>query len=692
MSTQDFLVEIGTEELPPKALLSLSNAFATGVGSGLKEQNLTYGQIKPFATPRRLALVVTDLCEKQEDRQVEKYGPAIKAAFDESGAPTPAALGFAKSCGVDVKTLQSSPKDGVEKLVFRSSQAGRATQTLIPAIVNSALDALPIPKRMRWGTARTEFVRPVHWVIMLFGEDLVSTSILGVNTDRFSIGHRFHHNEKISISSPSAYEDQLTSPGFVVADFDKRKRMIRELVVEQATTLNAKPVINDKLLDEVTSLVEYPVALTGNFEESFLEVPQEVLVSAMETHQKYFCLVDKNDALMPHFIAVSNIASSDPDQVVSGNERVIRPRLADARFFFETDKKQVLEELLVDLKKIVFQESLGSVYEKSFRVAQLSAAIAKDLGINEEYCRRAAVLSKCDLATSMVSEFADLQGLMGYYYARNDGEPDEVAIAISEQYLPRFSGDKLPDSDVGAVLAIADKMDTIAGLFAIGQPPTGSKDPFALRRSAIGVLRILVERKLNLDLLNCIKVAVEGFGFLQPQDGVAHEVFDFMLERFRTWYQEDGISSEIFQSVHALKPTIPLDFHYRILAVHHFNSLEQAKSLSAANKRVSNILDKTAADDSGNELNVELLVEDAEKTLAENLSLIMLDVAPMFDKRDYTEGLEVLSRLKEDVDSFFDSVLVMCDDDALRANRIALLQQLRDLFLKVADISFLCQS
>jgi glycyl-tRNA synthetase beta chain len=672
MSTQDFLVEIGTEELPPKALNLLSRSFATSVASGLKKQSLTCGQIKQFATPRRLALIVPDLCEHQEDREIEKFGPAVKAAFDESGAPTPAASGFARSCGVEVSALQTGLKDGVEKLVFRSSQKGSATSSLLPEIISSALEALPIPKRMRWGSARTEFVRPVHWVILLFGENLIEASLLGVSSNTFSFGHRFHHNEKIEISSPSEYEEKLANPGFVIADFDKRKQLINKLVLEQGTALKATAVIDEKLLDEVTGLVEYPVALTGNFDRNFLDVPQEALVSAMKTHQKYFYLVDKDNVLMPHFITVSNIKSTDPEQVIQGNERVIRPRLADARFFFETDKKQPLEQMQ--------------------RVSQLSAAIANELNLSESDCQRAAMLSKCDLATNMVNEFADLQGLMGYYYALNDGEPDAVATALSEQYLPRFSGDELPKTDVGSVLAIADKLDTITGLFVIGQPPTGSKDPFALRRSAIGILRILVENKFNLDLLSCIKTAVSGFDFLQKSDSVANDIFDFMLERFRALYLEDGVPSEVFQSVHALKPTVPLDFHYRILAVHNFSALEQANSLAAANKRVSNILDQVTMDASNVELNDDLLVEDSEKKLAENLSRIMLDVAPMFEGRDYTQGLEVLALLKDDVDSFFDSVLVMSDDDALRVNRIALLRKLRDLFLKVADISYLCRS
>ena len=692
MSTQDFLVEIGTEELPPKALSLLSRSFATSVASGLKKQSLTYSQIKQFATPRRLALIVSDLCEHQEDREIEKFGPAVKAAFDESGAPTPAALGFARSCGVEVTALQTGLKDDVEKLIFRSSQKGSATSSLLPEIISSALETLPIPKRMRWGSARTEFVRPVHWVILLFGKNLIKATLLGVSSNTFSFGHRFHHNEKIKISSPSEYEEKLVNPGFVIADFDKRKQLINKLVLEQGAALKATAVIDEKLLDEVTGLVEYPVALTGNFDRSFLDVPQEALISAMKTHQKYFYLVDKENVLMPHFITVSNIKSSDPDQVIRGNERVIRPRLADARFFFETDKKQPLEQLQDALKKIVFQEKLGTVFDKSTRVSQLSAAIANDLNLSESDGQRAAMLSKCDLATNMVNEFADLQGLMGYYYALNDGEPEAVATALSEQYLPRFSGDELPKTDVGSVLAIADKLDTITGLFVIGQPPTGSKDPFALRRSAIGILRILVENKFNLDLLNCIKTAVSGFDFLQKSDSVADDIFDFMLERFRALYLEDGVPSEVFQSVHALKPTVPLDFHYRILAVHNFSALEQANSLAAANKRVSNILDQVTMDDSSIELNEGLLVEDSEKTLAENLTRIMLDVAPMFENHDYTKGLEVLALLKNDVDSFFDSVLVMSDDDALRANRIALLRKLRGLFLKVADISYLCRS
>ena len=692
MSSRDLLVEIGTEELPPKALSKLSRSFESGISAGLTKQKLGFSTTRRFATPRRLAVIVSDLVESQEDTNIERLGPAVSAAFDASGNPTPAALGFAKSCGVDVTGLSRSDKGGVEKLSYSKHQAGKSTVELLPTIIDEALAQLPIPKRMRWGSSREEFVRPVHWAVILFGEEQVSTRILGVETDAFTCGHRFHHNEKIPLKSATEYESALESPGQVIADFDKRKQLIRELLVEEGNSIDARTVIDDDLLDEVTALVEYPVALTGTFEEHFLDVPAEALILAMKSHQKCFYLVDKNENLLPGFVTVSNLKSKDPEQVIEGNERVIRPRLADARFFFETDKQVPLASRQEQLKKIVFQEKLGTVYDKSQRVAALARLMAQGLGANPDYCERAAMLSKCDLLTNMVAEFADLQGLMGYYYALNDGEPDEVALALNEQYMPRYSGDSLPSTPTGSILAVADKLDSMVGMFAIGQPPTGSKDPFALRRSAIGILRILVEQQLDLNIFDCIDHALQGFDTLKIKSGTREAVFDFMLERFRAWYLDEGISSEVFQSVFTLRPQRPLDFHKRILAVHHFNGLPESEALAAANKRVSNILSKL--DESIIPVSIDngLLQETAEKALLKKLDDIVLEVAPLFESGSYKEGLESLAGLKECVDSFFDDVLVMADDHALRDNRIALLRRLRDLFLEVADISYLHKS
>ena len=692
MSKQDFLVELGTEELPPKALLKLSKSFQAGVVEGLKKESLAHGEVKSFATPRRLAILVSSLDAKQADRLTEKFGPAVKAAFDSDGNPTRAAEGFAKSCGVLVADLGRADKDGVEKLSFSSTLSGKSTNEILPAIVDAALAKLPIPKRMRWGASRDEFVRPVHWLVMLFGEEVVPSTIMGVESGADSFGHRFHHPDKIHIGKASEYEALMLEPGNVIADFAKRRELIRSAIIAEGLKLNANTVVDESLLDEVTGLVEYPVALTGRFEELFLEVPSEALILAMKSHQKCFYLLDKEQKLLPYFVTVSNIRSTDPSQVIEGNERVIRPRLADAKFFYETDKQTALESRLDQLKKVVFQKKLGTVYDRSLRVASLAKFIAANTGEDEAQSERAAMLSKCDLVTNMVGEFADLQGLMGSYYAANDGEPEPVATAIHEQYMPKYAGDDLPSTAIGSILAVADKLDSIVGLFAIGQPPTGSKDPFALRRSAIGVLRIMVENKLDLDLLTCIEASLKGFESLEIDADTSENVFEFMLERFRSWYSDEGIPSNVFQSVMEIKPRKLYDFAKRIRAVSSFVQLDESAALAAANKRVSNLLDKVDAASLSTEVSEALLIDDAEKTLFQQLRDKELVTAPLFDAGDYTTGLAELAQLKDSVDGFFDNVLVMCDDKSVQSNRVALLQRLRDIFLKVADISFLHSS
>jgi glycyl-tRNA synthetase beta chain len=629
------------------------------------------------------------LDEKQADRLTQKFGPAVKAAFDTHGNPTRAADGFAKSCGVLVADLGRAPKDGVEKLSFSSTLPGKSTNELLPAIVDGALAKLPIPKRMRWGASRDEFVRPVHWLVMLFGEEVVPSTIMGVESGADSFGHRFHHPDKIRIGKPIEYEALMLEPGNVVADFAKRRELIRKAILTEGEKLNANTVVDESLLDEVTGLVEYPVALTGQFDELFLQVPSEALILAMKSHQKCFYLLNTNQELLPYFVTVSNIRSNDPSQVIKGNERVIRPRLADAKFFYETDKQKPLEDRLDQLKKVVFQEKLGTVYDRSLRVANLAKFIAAETGENEAQSERAAMLSKCDLVTNMVGEFADLQGLMGSYYAANDGEPEPVVTAISEQYMPKYAGDDLPSTPLGNLLAVADKLDSIVGLFAIGQPPTGSKDPFALRRSAIGVLRIMVENQLDLDLLACIEASLGEFGSLETDPKTAEKVFDFMLERFRSWYSDEGIPSNVFQSVMEIKPRKPHDFAKRIQAVSRFVQLAESAALAAANKRVSNLLVKVDAASLETEVSEALLIDDAEKILFQQLHEKELRTAPLFNSGNYTSGLAELAQLKDSVDGFFDNVLVMCDDKSVQNNRIALLQRLRNIFLKVADISFL---
>lgn len=692
MSARDLLIEIGTEELPPKALPGLSAAFEELLCKQLEDKALAFDNCQRFATPRRLGLLFHQLQEAQQDREKTRLGPAVKAAFNDAGEPTPAALGFARSCGVEVEALQRQEKDGVEKLSHTILEKGQPTTELIGDMVERALAQLPIPKRMRWGSSRTEFVRPVHWIVLLFGEQVIQSNILGVATSGETRGHRFHHNESISLTTAAEYEDKLETIGKVIPRFDKRKVLIRDQVLAEARANKATAVIDEMLLDEVTSLVEFPVALTGNFEPEFLEVPQEALILAMKSHQKCFYLVDDSEKLLPKFITVSNLESKDPAQVIQGNERVIRPRLADARFFYESDKQQSLESRYESLGSLVFQEKLGTVRDKCDRVARLSSSLAARLSVNDDYCSRAAHLSKCDLLTQMVGEFADLQGLMGYYYALHDGEPEEVAIAINEQYQPRFAGDDVPGSPTGAILAIADKLDSMIGLFGIGQPPTGSKDPFALRRSAIGILRIMIEKNLALDLKHCIADSLSAFKDVALADDVEEKVFEFLLERFRSWYLDEGISSEEFQAVHALRPSQPLDFHHRIQAVHHFNSLPEASALAAANKRVSNILDKQLSPGVTLAIDEGLFTDSAEKALFKALNNKEEEVAPFFHKGAYTEGLQSLASLKEVIDRFFDEVLVMAEEESVRTNRIALLHNLRNLFLHTADISHLHQS
>lgn len=693
MSTRDFLVEIGTEELPPKALATLSKAFSSEILAALKKLELGFGGSESFATPRRLALLVTGLDESQADKTVERYGPAVKACFDGDGNPSRAALGFASSCGVEFDALGRAEKDGVEKLYYSATAPGQATAALLSGIVADALDRLPIPKRMRWGNSRAEFVRPVHWVVQLFGDEVVPGSFFGIEAGKQTRGHRFHANSSLTIDAPTNYASILEQQGHVIPQFDRRREMIRELVIAEGEKAGATSIIDEALLGEVASLVEYPVALTGKFEEHYLEVPAEALILAMKSHQKTFYCVDADGKLLPLFIAVSNIVSKDPAQVIEGNERVIRPRLADASFFFETDKQASLESHLEALKKIVFQDKLGTVYDRSVRIARLSKALAQRCGADAALCERAALLSKCDLMTNMVGEFADLQGLMGRYYALNDGEPVEVAEAIDEQYRPRFAGDELPAGKTGSVLALAEKLDTLAGLFAIGQPPTGSKDPFALRRAAIGLLRIMIEKQLDLDLVDCIELAFAGLDELDPaavdrSDAVRQQAVEFLLDRLQAWSADRGISPSVFQSVMALRPTRPVDFDRRVQAVAHFRTLEESAALAAANKRVSNLLAKQDVEE-GAEVAPALFAEPAETALYENLVRVEAEVAPLFEAGDYKRGLASLAQLRQSVDTFFDDVLVVSDDPAQRSNRLALLSRLRRNFLVAADISHL---
>ncbi|WP_339780633.1 glycine--tRNA ligase subunit beta [uncultured Marinobacter sp.] len=689
MAKQDFLVELGVEELPSKALKPLSEAFTQGITKGLEDAGIAFGKVEAFAAPRRLAVRIRNLADAQPDKPVEKRGPALKAAFDDSGNPTRALTGFATSLGITPDQLDTLETDKGAWLVYRTVEQGKPTVDLMSGLVEQSLASLPIPKRMRWGAHRTEFVRPVHWLVMLFGNKIIDAPIMGLTPGNKTRGHRFHCPKALIIPTPADYEVVLEQEGYVIAEFAKRREQIRFGVSTLAETeAGAKAIISEDLLDEVTGLNEWPVPLMGRFDKRFLAVPAEALISSMAEHQKYFHVVGADGAMLPLFITVANIESKDPSQVVSGNEKVIRPRLADAAFFYETDSKIRLEDRIERLKPIVFQEKLGSVYDKAVRVAALARKIAAAIGSDPALAERAAMLAKTDLVTEMVLEFSDLQGIMGQYYAADDGEPTDVAKAMNEQYMPRFAKDSLPTTLTSCALAIADRLDSLVGLFGIGQPPSGTRDPFALRRASLGVLRIIIERELPLDLQTCCEWAEENFTGL-TEENTASSVVDYMLDRFRAYYDERGIGAEVYLAVHARRPTRPLDFDRRVKAVEAFRQLPEALALAGANKRVSNILSKQAGEHVGETVNRDLLQDAAEKTLAAQVDQQAEKVLPLFEQGDYANALQSLASLQEPVDSFFNEVMVMADDEAVRNNRLALLNRLHNLFLRVADISLL---
>jgi glycyl-tRNA synthetase beta chain len=690
-----FLVEIGTEELPPKALKSLYESFATGIESGLRNAGLKFEKIHAFGAPRRLAVLVENLALRQPDQQIEKLGPAVANAFDAEGKPTKAAEGFARSNGIEFEQLQRVQTDKGERLVFRSKQEGKFAIDLLPEIVAASLDKLPIPKRMRWGAKRAEFVRPVHWLVMLQGKQVIDAEILGIKAGRETRGHRFHANRAFALGNAQDYQLTLENEAYVIADFNERRGKIRAQVEAAGKKLNGVAVIDEDLLDEVTGLVEWPVALAGKFEERFLAVPQEALISSMKEHQKYFHVVDANGKLLPHFITVSNIESKDPAKVIDGNERVIRPRLSDAEFFFLQDRKVTLSALGQNLGAVTFAAGLGSIEDKVTRLKMSSTYIGSQLHFSKEKllgASRASELCKCDLLSQLVGEFPELQGRAGYYYAQKDGESAEVADAIFEHYLPRFSGDELPSSDLGIVLSLADKLDTIIGLFGTNQPPTGSKDPFALRRQAISVLRIIIEKGLNLNLRELVEHSIRAYREESqnklPNPNAAEDVLTFFSSRLRPMYEDLGIRAEVVMAVQAKNIFSPLDINQRVHAVHRFSQLPEADALAAANKRVSNILAKANLAQLP-ALNSALLSDGAERELGNQIGALAQKTAPLFAQRKYREGLEQLASLRGTVDKFFDEVMVMVDDEAVRNNRLALLSQLRNLFLEVADISLL---
>ena len=687
MTTQNFLVEIGTEELPPKALKTLATSFADNVEAELNQAGLTFDKIEWFAAPRRLAVKVLNLATQQPSKEIEKRGPAVSAAFDAEGKPTKAAEGWARGCGITVEQAERIATDKGEWLVHRAKIEGQPTKNLLNDIVANALAKLPIPKPMRWADKTVQFIRPVHTVTMLLGDELIEGEILGVASARTIRGHRFLGEKEFEIQHADQYPQLLREKGSVVADFNERKAEILAKSQAKATALGGVADIEESLLEEVTSLVEYPNVLAAKFEERFLAVPAEALVYTMKGDQKYFPIYDKDGKLLPHFIFVSNINPEDPTAIIEGNEKVVRPRLTDAEFFFKTDLKQKLVDRLPRLETVLFQQQLGTLKDKTDRIEQLAGEIAKQIGADEAKAKRAGLLSKCDLMTNMVFEFTDTQGVMGMHYARHDGEDEEVAVALNEQYMPRFAGDELPKSLVASAVALADKFDTLTGIFGIGQAPKGSADPFALRRAALGALRIIVEKNLPLDLEDLVKKSAALFGDKLTNKNVVADVVDFMLGRFRAWYQDEGIAVDVIQAVLARRPTRPADFDARVRAVSHFRTLDSAEALAAANKRVSNILAK--ADTAIGEINLTACVEPAEKALAEAVLALRTEVQPLIAKGDYTAVLDKLANLRAPVDNFFDNVMVNAEDPALRQNRLAILNTLQGLFLQVADISLL---
>jgi glycyl-tRNA synthetase beta chain len=690
MSKVDFLVELGTEELPPKSLLNLSEAFQAGIEAGLADQQLSFNSIEPFAAPRRLAVLVKGLDSHQPNRNEEKLGPNVAAAYDKEGNPSKAAEGFARSCGVEFSDLVTVETDKGPRLAYTKHVIGMASEALLPSIVSKSLDDLPIAKRMRWGASHTQFVRPVKWLVMLQDNDVIDCEIMGLKSGRDTHGHRVHCNQSLSLANANDYYDTLFQAGKIDANFAQRRENIRNQVTEIANKVNGNAVVEDELLNEVTALVEWPVALIGNFEERFLNVPQEALISSMSEHQKYFHVIDSEGKLMPHFITVANIESKDPQQIVEGNERVIRPRLADAAFFFETDKKFTLEQRRESLKTVTFQNELGSVWDKTERIAALAEYLAPYVGANANEARRAGELCKSDLVSEMVIEFDKMQGIAGSYYALNDGETTSISEAMKEQYLPKFAGDSIPQDPVGMAVAIADRVDTMIGIFGIGQQPTGAKDPFALRRASLGVLRIIIEGNIEIDLRDLLNKALAGFSSLPKAETVVESVLEYTLERLRSRYQDMGISTESYLAVQAKQLSQPGDIEQRVLAVHEFSKLAAADTLAAANKRVSNILaklDEPIAEDS--QIDTALLKDEAEKTLAAMLDQKATETAPLLAAHSYGEVLKSLAELREPVDNFFDNVMVMTDDAAVRHNRCVLLSKLRASFLAIADISLL---
>jgi len=691
MTTETLLIELGTEELPPKSLKTLATAFYDGIKSQLDANDLAYSDIKWFATPRRLAVQVSDLVAKQQDKVVEKRGPAVNVAFDEQGQPSKAAMGWARSNGITVDQADRLTTPKGEWLLHKATVAGKSISELVPDMVTTALNKLPIAKPMRWGAERIQFIRPVHTLTLMYGEQVIKASALGVDSSNQVQGHRFHHQGLVALNHANDYQAELAK-AFVEVDYQARQDKIITQIKQVANEISAVALIDEDLLEEVTSLVEWPVTLVGTFDEDFLNVPAEPLIYSMKDHQKYFPVTNNAGELVNKFIFVTNIESKEPNQVIFGNEKVIRPRLADAEFFFKTDQKQTLESRLSTLESVLFQKQLGTLKAKSERIADLSKFIAKQLGENSDDAYRAGLLSKTDLMSDMVLEFPQVQGTMGKYYAINDGESAAIAQALEDQYRPRFAGDSLPEANIGCAVAISDKIDTLVGIFGINQPPKGDKDPFALRRAAIGVIRIIIEKQLDLDLTTLINESIRLFGGVAGDklvnENTAENVFDFIMGRFRAFYQEQGVAVDVIQAVLAKKPSAPLDFDKRIKAVSYFGELLEAETLAAANKRVGNILAKFDGQ-LYEAFKAELATEEAEQDLATIFNAVSVKVAPLMSDKNYQAALTELAQLKTPIDTFFDNVMVMSDDEAVKINRLTLLNEIRNSFFAIADISLL---
>lgn len=685
MNSNDLLFELGGEELPPKSLKKLSEALAQGITDGLVEAGyaISAEQIKAYATPRRLAVLIKNLDSQQADKVIEKRGPAIQAAFDAAGNPSKAAQGFAASCGTSFAELERLTTDKGEWLIFKQAVKGQATTSLIPDIIRKSLAQLPIAKRMRWGSSEHEFVRPVHSAVLLFGSEIIDAEILGLKTDRYSFGHRFHAPQPIQLNQPSEYVDKLLAAK-VTVDFYDRINQIENGAQQAATALGGEAYIDPDLLEEVAALNEWPVPVVGNFDPRFLELPQEVLITTMQANQKYFPVKNAAGALLPHFITFANIESTNPDAIRQGNERVVLPRLVDAEFFWKQDRKQSLADRVEQLSSIVFQKDLGTLADKTYRVSTLAGLIAKQLGADVDLSQRAALLAKTDLITNMVSEFTNLQGIMGRYYALADGENPEVAIALEEHYFPKQSGGPTPSTLIGQILALAEKIDTLSGIFSAGLIPTGDKDPYALRRATLGILRILIENGIALDVVNLLDSALAQFKHSFNQAETRQRIIDFIFDRLKGYCLDQGFSADEFEAVFAVAPTQPLDFMLRLRAVKAFRQLPEAESLAAANKRIINILkksDQAISDQIGH------LVEPAEKNLLIAAEQSNAAILPLLAEQNYPMALNRLAQLRNDVDAFFDQVMVNTDDVQLRNSRLALLAMLSNQFLKIADIS-----